>query len=801
MRNTKTKILTVIAIALMLVMALAMSVSAEDASGYVVGAGKVETNIKWTVKTEGEDVVAYFEIDASATDKVQTTKIEGYDPVSGVAGAYATPIKEGWGQNAGVTKVVIGDGITALGGGLFILNKTIKTVEIPASLTTFGWAVFEHCNRLSTITIRGNEVEIGTVDFSNITNFTGYDLHVSSRVSNVKKVILSKDYAGDIPNQFLCFQQGITEFEVPAGVKTIKNKAFMGTDYIQTIIVNGKETVFESDEVFASCTGFPKIKGYVGSKAEEFAKANGYTFINIETGEEVFAGTKAPAKVKEETPVTPVVTPKPTVTPPTFNSEGATAWGHLTGSYNGSPNVDTYWAYYADTKTMEFTASGKLSYCQTGNIKLADDGEGWKSFRDEIEHVIIHEGIHYIDANAFYDWLSLKDVRMPASVTQFGANAFTGCKNLTTIWVDGGERVEGAADFTGFKKFSNAFSGTAIETLIVSEKVTAIDFVLPRKLKNLYVYCNITEDMIKMADENSINLFSKTDPTKAYKFYVEIDPSWTLMGDKCGYSFDEATGTLTVHGMGSIDDVINYHGGGSKLSPIFPIKSKIKHIVLDERITGVGMYAFAYCMNLETVQLSARTKTIVNGAFEGCENLKSIYIAGNEPITGTIDLSSVETIINSWTFAYNYLIANVIINPTVDEIGGTAFEEAINIQNVYGTPGTFAEEWAATKGYTFLDVASNTPSPVECTPPETTVETEETTAPESETETDTDTEEVTTDAVTTDDLFIEETDPADVSGSEGGMDVTTIIIIVVIVVVVLGAAAAAVLIIKKKKTK
>ena len=102
-------------------------------SGYMKGTDGKETNIKWTMASDG---LLTFEIDTSATDKVRSTIIPRRDPNDGSIGAWdkCLPTFEG------ATKVIVGDGITELNGLIFL--KNLKQVEIPTSLTTLGVATF-----------------------------------------------------------------------------------------------------------------------------------------------------------------------------------------------------------------------------------------------------------------------------------------------------------------------------------------------------------------------------------------------------------------------------------------------------------------------------------------------------------------------------------------------------------------------------------------------------------------------------------------------------------------------------------
>ena len=212
----------------------------------------------------------------------------------------------------------------------------------------------------------------------------------------------------------------------------------------------------------------------------------------------------------------------------------------------------------------------------------------------------------------------------------------------------------------------------------------------------------------------------------------------------------------------------------------------------------VPLYAFCEFVNLETVQLPAGDIEILNAAFEKCHNLKSIYRAGTEPIEGTADLRNVHTI-NSWTLAYDWLIANVIVSPQVSKISSSVFEENVSLANIYGTPGSFAETYAAENGKTFYDIASNVPQPITCTPPESTETIADTTlAPETtgdplDTETETNTE--TGNDFESMPTFVDE---GDVSDSSSG-SVLPIIIAAVAAVVVIAVVVVIVVVFKKKK--
>ncbi len=669
-------------------------------SGYTLDSDGNETNIKWTMDENG---VLTFEIDENATDKVQTTVIENKDPKTGSSADWSGSLP----TYAETTKIIIGDGITEVSG--FAALYSLNEVEIPTSLAVLGDSAFQ-CSTICSIYIRGNESVYGFFDLSNIEALGAFCFDGCYRLSMVG---LNENMTGEIPAEVFK-GTALGEITIPEGITKISNRAFAQSGALDNLYFLGMETVIESDDVFAGNFTYPTIKAKENSKALEFAIAGGYTYVNTDTG----------VKVEGEKPTTGLS--QGDIVPddlPEFNPEGATLHGHMTGLYLGSYIINTFWAYYDDTKTLEFTSATK-SYNETGAIDFCDPGtENWQLYKDQIEHIIIGDDISKITGGAFNGYVALKDVRLGKNVGQIDAGAFSNCSSLTTIWRDGTERVEGRFDLSGISAFGDIITNTALKELYLNENVKEITVALPMSLKTIFVP-EVNDALIKYAEDNFYNLQSINNPEQFYENYVEMDLTMTPCGTRSVFDFDEATGTLTVYGVGEIFDIVNYYGGGSKTAPWFSIKKNVKHVVLSEHITHIGRYAFCEFINLETVCIpNSDGFTIGNAAFEKCYNLRSIYTIGTEPIEGTLDLGKIPEI-GAWTFAYDYLIANIIISPMVEKIGNSVFEEniSLNLKNVYGVPGSYAEEYAKANGLSFFDISTSVPQPIKCEPPVSTDE-------------------------------------------------------------------------------
>ena len=87
------------------------------------------------------------------------------------------------------------------------------------------------------------------------------------------------------------------------------------------------------------------------------------------------------------------------------------------------------------------------------------------------------------------------------------------------------------------------------------------------------------------------------------------------------YSWDEASGTLTVTGSCDMEDYST-----SSPAPWAGYRNKIKKVIVESGVTGIGSYAFENCKNLSSVEIGNTVQKIGEGAFSNCLTLKSVTI-------------------------------------------------------------------------------------------------------------------------------------------------------------------------------
>ncbi len=747
--------------------------------GYVYNTEGKETNIKWTVTVEEEQNVCRFEIDPGATDKVQATVVTACDAEGNVAG-WSTNNTVPWYYYGKINKMVFGPGITGATGGVYMVISTIRVIEVSPDFKTTGYATFEVNAGLNTFHVTGTEFKNGHGDFSKMTSIGSYCFDGAK----FESIDISGSLTG-LPAEAFKGNK-LRELVIPENIKNISDGAFKSNVSLKKVTVESKDCKFAAN-TFDGCVQLFTFVGYKGSTAETFAKDGGYQFVDIETGEVVIEGTriieKDPAEIIAQYP-----------------REEADDSGHIVDEYQGYKVVDTYWAYFKDSKTLVFY-NNTTGYNETGNGNSnSDSPTRYTAYKFEAEHIIMSSGIHKVSNGAFEGFKALKTVGIGVNMEQIDPRAFHNCTSLRSVYKMGKDPVDGVADLSMIGAYkASVLKNTAIETVQINAKakadaINAIAFI---GCKNLVA--TVDDNMIKFAKANFMNLINIEDENDKYEFYQYINPDTATAGSSSIASFDEATGTLTLLGTGETFDIVNYYGGGSKTQPWFKYKQDIKKIVVGPDITYIGKYAFCQCKNLEEVVLPDTEITIGAGAFEKCYNLKSVHTSSGESVMGTFDLRTV-SVLEPYIFAYNYYLVNPIISDKTDNIKSASFEDCMNIKTVYGSAGTYAESFASENGYTFSDISAGYPAAMLATPPEMNQDEKEEAERESQYGDD-------TEAVETVDLIchfiIEEpgavTSTDKVSESEDNGSMTVIIIAAVAAAVVIGAASAIVIIKKKAK--
>ncbi len=133
-------------------------------------------------------------------------------------------------------------------------------------------------------------------------------------------------------------------------------------------------------------------------------------------------------------------------------------------------------------------------------------------------------------------------------------------------------------------------------------------------------------------------------------------------GDNLTWTLDNE-GTLTISGEGEMK---NWQYDGSPWHG----SHEIKNIVIEDKITNIGDFAFDYCRSIISVIIPNSVKYIGNRAFSACENLTSITLPDSITSIG-ID-----------AFSYCYALTSITIPNSVTIIEGRAFCDCKNLASI-----------------------------------------------------------------------------------------------------------------------
>ena len=335
-----------------------------------------------------------------------------------------------------------------------------------------------------------------------------------------------------------------------------------------------------------------------------------------------------------------------------------------------------------DKLTWVLDSSGTLSITGNGAMWAGSDENGnytrpWNEFIDQINTVIIQDGVTSVGAFAFDSCANLDCVSLPATLTTLGRNCFSRCEKLTSVVIPKGIKEIPISAFwqcynlasitllEGITSLGNsAFAGCAITAITLPESLTTIDasafngctklteVILPGEVTSLgkwaFSWCSalktihIPVSLTTIGEDAFYSCGSLTNiyyggtkaqwnelvaskiaaenwPANATIHYSKLE---TARGD-CGKHLTwvlDSEGTLTISGTGAMYD---YTRNGSLISTDSPfVNLDIRKLVFEEGITHIGECAFVSCTgDWGTVVLPESLQTIGMEAFHRCTAL------------------------------------------------------------------------------------------------------------------------------------------------------------------------------------
>ena len=339
------------------------------------------------------------------------------------------------------------------------------------------------------------------------------------------------------------------------------------------------------------------------------------------------------------------------------------------------------WLYEPKEQSLTLSGAGAIP-----NYPIAETP--WQEFREQIESIVLEEGVTRIGDYAFYDCTALKSVEIPEGVTQIGESAFACCQSRESVTIPGSvtEIGEGAFEscsdllvleltsglkHVGAFAFSECFSLRALDLPDSVERIDRSAFT-GAALQELVIPSNVQEigdnafngciqlssltlsEGIRVIEEMAFSNCS--DLTK-----VLIPASVERLGDgvfaDCLAMEQISVAPESEHYV--VRDDILYskdlsvliHYPASKEEQEFTIPEEVRKIaglafasnyflmevMLGDHLEEVGSYAFARCSSLSFMSLPAQTTRLGVSPFHDCIMLLEIEVDPNNPCYSSID--------------------------------------------------------------------------------------------------------------------------------------------------------------------
>ena len=361
-----------------------------------------------------------------------------------------------------VVTVVIGDGVTHIGGAAFRDFKSLTRVVIPNSVTSIGEAAFYRCRELTSVTIPDGVTEIGDYAFSYCESLTS--VTIPGSVTSIGTSVFSDcssltsatilDGVTEIGDYAFSYCKSLTSVTIPDGVTSIGADAFRGCSSLTNVIIPDSVTSIE-ERAFASCTSLTSVSipnSVTTIEEWAFYSCVRLTSIDVANGNPAYRSVDGVLFSKNWTLLHTYPAGKSDTTyrvPDSVTTIGESAFGYcLNLSSVNIPDSVT------NIGMRAFDSCANLTSVNIPNSVTTI--EEWAFYACGLSSVTIPGRLTSIEGNIFYLCKNLTSVTIPASVTSIGASAFAWCESLTDIYYGGSESQWEQVDIDNTTFFSGA---------------------------------------------------------------------------------------------------------------------------------------------------------------------------------------------------------------------------------------------------------------------------------------------------------------------------------------------------------
>jgi len=630
-----------------------------------------------------------------------------------------------------LNNITLYNGATKLGPSAFANCTSLTSINIPTNIKEIESNVFGGCTNLASVQLHDGITVIGQGAFENCIKLSTFEM--PSCLTHIDVQALANTALENIAipmgitsiNEYAFYDcSKLESVVIPSGVTTIGTNAFHECNALMDVYFGGTSAAWialgatysgtttrthfrvtdpaghwllSTKDATCGADGYHKETCVCGHERTETIPATGNHDYSEEVVAEKFSESGATCSAKATYYKSCKCGAKGTET-----FEVGEFGSHIFNESNRCSVCRCIGGTCGDNLTWVLDDEGTLTISGTGlmyEYTSAVD-QPWNVYRDDIEAVVICDGVTSIGSyaftecanltsvtmadtivsigsRAFYDCIVLSSINLSENLTNIGNSAFGYCKAIQSIEIP--DKVTSIGE-NAFNATSNlveitlgnnvktiggwAFQSSSIAEITIPDSVTKIEqnaFMNCTKLKTIlfegnaptfgnnafynvvakgrYPVKNDTWNSNVRQQYGGDITWVAYDPNNPGEDIPEEVPESNACGDNLTWAFDASTGTLTISGTGAMYD---YTSDGA---PWAIYQTQIQHLVIDSGVTSIGSYAFADLYRMVDVSIADSVQSIGNHAFTACTSLDNVPLPENITVIGANAFSSCDELI------------------------------------------------------------------------------------------------------------------------------------------------------------